>query len=97
MSPTKRSTYYFITPMLGERGDSMLILSRKEGESIQIGDGIEIKVISIQGEQVKIGIDAPRSVEVYRREIYLQIQEENRKAATVGSDLIGLIQKSQKK
>ncbi len=75
----------------------MLILSRKEGESIQIGDGIEIKVISIQGEQVKIGIDAPRSVEVYRREIYLQIQEENRKAATVGSDLIGLIQKSQKK
>jgi len=75
----------------------MLILSRKEGESIQIGDGIEIKVISIQGEQVKIGIDAPRSVEVYRREIYLQIQEENRKAATVGTDLIGLIQKSQKK
>ena len=75
----------------------MLILSRKEGESIQIGDRIEIKVISIQGEQVKIGIDAPRSVEVYRREIYLQIQEENRKAATVGTDLIGLIQKSQKK
>lgn len=75
----------------------MLILSRKEGESIQIGDGIEIKVIAIQGEQVKIGIDAPRSVEVYRREIYLQIQEENRKAATVGTDLIGLIQKSQKK
>lgn len=75
----------------------MLILSRKEGESIQIGDGIEIKVISIQGEQVKIGIDAPRSVEVYRREVYLQIQEENRKAATVGTDLIGLIQKSQKK
>ena len=75
----------------------MLILSRKEGESIQIGDGIEIKVISIQGEQVKIGIDAPRSVEVYRREVYLQIQEENRKAATVGTDLIELIQKSQKK
>ena len=58
----------------------MLILSRKKGEAIQIGDGIEIRVVSIQGDQVKIGIEAPKSVEVYRKEIYTQIQEENKSA-----------------
>ncbi|KIO58397.1 hypothetical protein B4065_3755 [Caldibacillus thermoamylovorans] len=74
----------------------MLILARKQGEAIQIGNGIEIKVISIQGDQVKIGIEAPKTVEVYRKEIYEQIQEENKQAATTTTNILELIKKSQK-
>jgi carbon storage regulator len=73
----------------------MLILSRKHGESIQIGDGIEIKVISIKGDQVKLGIEAPSHVEVFRKEIYDEIQKENKKAATISTNLLDLI-KNQK-
>lgn len=58
----------------------MLALSRKQGESIVIGNNIEITVLEAKGDQVKIGISAPKSVPVYRREIYAQIQEENREA-----------------
>ena len=58
----------------------MLALSRKQGESIVIGNNIEITVLEAKGDQVKIGISAPKSVPVYRKEIYAQIQEENRKA-----------------
>lgn len=75
----------------------MLILSRKKGEAIQIGDGIEIRVVSIQGDQVKIGIDAPKSVEVFRKEIYDQIQAENKQAAISSPNLIDLIAKSKNK
>ncbi|AWI13574.1 MULTISPECIES: carbon storage regulator CsrA [Bacillaceae] len=74
----------------------MLILARKKGEAIQIGNGIEIKVISIQGDQVKIGIEAPKTVEVYRKEIYEQIQEENKQAATSSMNVLDFIKKSQK-
>lgn len=63
---------------------------------IQIGNGIEIKVISIQGDQVKIGIEAPKTVEVYRKEIYEQIQEENKQAATSSMNVLDFIKKSQK-
>ena len=59
----------------------MLALTRKKGESIIIGDDIEIVVLSTQGEQVKIGIVAPKSVSVHRKEVYDQIQNENREAA----------------
>ena len=57
----------------------MLALSRKQGESIVIGNNIEITVLEAKGDQVKIGISAPKSVPVYRKEIYAQIQE-NREA-----------------
>ena len=58
----------------------MLALSRKQGESIVIGNNIQITVLEAKGDQVKIGISAPKSVPVYRKEIYAQIQEENREA-----------------
>ena len=58
----------------------MLALSRKQGESIVIGNNIEITVLEAKGDQVKIGISAPKSVPVYCKEIYAQIQEENREA-----------------
>lgn len=60
----------------------MLALSRKTGESIMIGQDIEVAVLEIKGDQVKIGISAPKSVPLYRKEIYLQIQEANKEAAS---------------
>jgi carbon storage regulator len=59
----------------------VLILARKVNESILIGDSIEISVVDIKGDQVKIGIKAPRNVKVYRQEVYEAIQRENRAAA----------------
>lgn len=56
----------------------MLALSRKQGESIMIGNDIEISILEVKGDQVKVGISAPKSVPVYRKEIYVQIQEANR-------------------
>ena len=55
----------------------MLVLTRRPGESIVVGEDIVITVIEIKGGQVRIGIDAPRSVEVYREEIYEQVRQEN--------------------
>lgn len=66
----------------------MLVLSRKTGESIMIGDDIELKIISIEGDQVKIGIEAPRSIKVYRSEVYRAIQEENRGALNSSFELL---------
>ncbi|MCH5272763.1 MAG: carbon storage regulator CsrA [Lachnospiraceae bacterium] len=60
----------------------MLALSRKVNESIMIGHDIEITILEIKGEQVKIGINAPKSVPLYRKEIYLQIQEANKEAVS---------------
>ena len=59
----------------------MLALARKVNESIMLGNDIEITLLESKGDQVKIGISAPKSVPIYRKEIYLQIQEENRQAA----------------
>ncbi|MDF2821731.1 MAG: global regulator family protein [Clostridiales bacterium] len=60
----------------------MLSLSRKVGDSIIINDNIEIQVLEIKGESVRLGIVAPRSIPVYRKEIYLQIEESNKQAAS---------------
>lgn len=60
----------------------MLVLSRRIGESIVIQDNIEITVIAVEGENVRIGIKAPRQVEIFRKEIYLSIQELNRASVT---------------
>jgi len=59
----------------------MLILTRKIGESIKIGNDIKVTIINIDGGQVRVGIEAPRDVIVHREEIYNKILEENRKAA----------------
>jgi len=64
----------------------MLVLKRKLDESIMIGDGIEVKVLDIKGEHVKLGIVAPLAVSVHRKEVYLAIQAENR-ASTKISDI----------
>lgn len=63
----------------------MLILSRKKDESIVIGDNITISVVDIKGDQVKLGINAPNDVKVFRQEVYKAIQEENKAAANVTS------------
>ena len=59
----------------------MLALSRKQGESIVINNNIEITILEVKGDQVKLGIDAPKSVPVYRKEIYTEIQKANKETA----------------
>jgi len=61
----------------------MLILTRKQGESVAIGDEIQVTVVEIQGKQVKLGVRAPREVAVHRQEIYEKIQQENIRASQV--------------
>ena len=64
----------------------MLILARRINESIMIGDQVEISIVDIKGDQVKLGISAPKQVKVYRREVYRSIQEENVAAAKAAPD-----------
>ncbi len=54
----------------------MLVLTRKSNQSIMIGDEIEVSVLAIMGEKVRIGIEAPRSIPVFRKEVYLEIQQD---------------------
>ena len=56
----------------------MLALTRKKGEALMVNNNIEITVLEVRGDQVKIGISAPKDVPIYRKEVYLQIQEENK-------------------
>lgn len=62
----------------------MLALTRKKGESLVVNNNIEITVLEIRGDQIKIGVSAPKDVPIYRKEVYVQIQEENK--ASMKSD-----------
>lgn len=67
----------------------MLALTRKKGEALVLNNDIEITVLEIKGDQVKLGIQAPKEVPVYRKEIYLQIQKENEESMTLeGMDVL---------
>ena len=69
----------------------VLVLTRKSNQSIMIGDDIEISVLAIMGEKVRIGIEAPRSVPIFRREVYVEIQEDQ-DAAEVPADVNGALE-----
>ncbi len=58
----------------------MLALTRKKGESLMINNNVEVTILEIRGDQIKLGISAPKDVSIYRKEVYLQIQEENKAA-----------------
>jgi len=64
----------------------MLLLTRKLGENIRIGDDVKITIVEVKGNHVKLGIDAPPSVKVHREEIYERIQQENRRAQQTKSE-----------
>lgn len=64
----------------------MLVLTRKPGETVMLGEDIQVKIVSVDGDQVKIGIEAPRAMKIYRREVYEAIQQEN-EAALEACDL----------
>lgn len=74
----------------------MLVLNRKEGQSIRIGDDIRITVVEVDGGQVKIGIDAPKQVGIHRQEVYASIQEENAEAANGPEALLNLLKSTKK-
>ncbi len=75
----------------------MLVLTRKLEESVMIGDEIEVRVLGIHGDQVRLGFSAPRNVAVFRKEVFEAIQEENRQAAHSGQAGLGEIADSLRK
>lgn len=74
----------------------MLVLTRKKNESIMVDDSIEIKVLAIEGEQIKLGIIAPKHIDIYRKEIYIAIQEENKQAADISTNLLQQLKNKKK-
>jgi len=72
----------------------MLVLTRKKGQSIMIGDDVEISVVEVNGDAVRIGIRAPKDVSIYRREIYEAIQEENIRAARAAAEMAARLGKT---
>jgi carbon storage regulator len=76
----------------------MLVLTRKSNQSIMIGDDIEVSVLSIMGEKVRIGIQAPRDIPVFRKEVYLEIQQErNGHVPEASTDLRGEVDEALRK
>jgi len=68
----------------------MLVLTRRLNQSIKIGDDIEITVIEVRGDQVRLGVSAPRDVSVHRKEVYLQIQQENQAASQSSAEEVNM-------
>ena len=71
----------------------MLVLTRKLGEKIQIGDEISIVIMELKGKQVKLGIEAPSNIKVHREEIYQKIQDENIRASNIEITDLGELEK----
>ena len=69
----------------------MLVLTRKANQSIMIGDSIEVSVLSVLGEKVRLGIQAPRDVPVFRKEVFLEIQAQNLQAAEASNESLGMM------
>jgi carbon storage regulator len=69
----------------------MLVLTRKANQSIMIGDDIEVSVLSVLGEKVRLGIQAPRRVPVFRKEVFLEIQAESLEAASEGREALAQV------
>lgn len=65
----------------------MLVLTRKKDQSIIINENIEITVLEVQGDQVRIGINAPRNISIHRKEVFLQIADENKKASSINVEV----------
>jgi len=74
----------------------MLVLTRRNQEAIQIGNDIEVKVLGIEGDQVKLGIVAPKYVEIHRKEIFVAIQNQNNEAVNVPINVMNLIEQETK-
>jgi carbon storage regulator len=75
----------------------MLVLTRKSNQSIMIGDDIEVSVLSIMGEKVRIGIQAPRDIPVFRKEVYLEIQQERAAEAVPAGGVRGEVDEALRK
>lgn len=75
----------------------MLVLSRQRDETIMIGDDVEITVVDIRGDKVRLGINAPRHIQVHRKEVYDAIKRENEQAAKLAPGDVGPITKPQDK
>jgi carbon storage regulator len=75
----------------------MLVLTRKLNESIMVGDNVKITIVDVKGDQVKLGITAPREVAVHREEVYREIQKENQLAADAKANLEQLSKMFEKK
>lgn len=71
----------------------MLVLSRKKNESIMIGDHVEIKILAVEGDQVKLGIIAPKTVSIHRQEVFEEIQRQNQEALVLNIDLLEQLKK----
>lgn len=72
----------------------MLVLTRRLNEAIQIGENIEVKIVAVEGDQIKLGITAPKEIDVHRKEIYLEIQQENKEALNNPKDLLDFFKNS---
>ncbi|RUT33774.1 carbon storage regulator [Paenibacillus zeisoli] len=74
----------------------MLVLSRKKGESIVIQDQIEVTILAVEGETVRVGISAPGDIDIFRKEIYLSIKESNLESAAPAPEGLGVLMKHMK-